>query len=71
MADPCDLAQEQMEREEAMRERARRNSMIPTAVYHTHCNWCGDPTEEGARFCCFDCAKDWENYEAAKVRNGG
>ena len=37
----------------------------------SHCQWCGDPTEEGARYCGPDCAVDAERAEKARIRNGG
>lgn len=48
---------------------ASRLANQPT-MYHKECNWCGDPTEGGARYCSRDCASDAFKYETNLKRNG-
>lgn len=50
-------------------DRAAREAAKPK-VHYTECNWCGDDTEDGARYCCKDCATDHMRYNAARRRNG-
>ena len=50
-------------------EAARRKANEPIP-YSYNCNWCGDPTEDGARYCCKDCASDAFKYEVTLKRNG-
>lgn len=39
------------------------------------CHWCGDPVETEARWCCRECASDWEYAESRRracgVSSGG
>ena len=70
MADEADMAQAHMEREEEMRRRLRESCPPPEKIYHTECNWCGDPTEDGARYCSKDCASDAFRYQCSLKRNG-
>ena len=50
-------------------EAAQRLANEPVK-YYTSCNWCGDDTEDGARYCSKDCATDHMRYNAARKRNG-
>ncbi len=38
--------------------------------YFTDCNWCGDPTEDGAQWCSPDCRNDAWRYHTTLKRNG-
>jgi hypothetical protein len=50
-------------------DKARRLAQeVPPYCYE--CNWCGDPTIDGARYCCKDCASDAFKYEVTLKRNG-
>lgn len=70
MSDDADLTQERMEREEEIRRRLREQRANEKPEYHTECAWCDDPTQDGAKFCCKECSKDWHHYEASLKRNG-
>ena len=40
-------------------------------VYHTHCAWCGEPTENGDKFCSYgvdSCATDANRRDEALRR---
>ncbi|OHD24968.1 MAG: hypothetical protein A2Y38_20285 [Spirochaetes bacterium GWB1_59_5] len=51
-------------------ENARREAQKPK-VFYAECQWCGDATEDGARYCCKECATDHMHYNSARERNGG
>ena len=70
MSDEVDLTQARMEREEEIRRKLREQRSIEPPAYHTECNWCGDPTENGARYCDANCRNDHWRYQSAKKRNG-
>ena len=73
MADDIDHASE---REQDARDRAiagaRRMARLPK-TYHTHCAWCGDPTEGGDRYCSYglnSCAGDANHRQAVRQKQG-
>ena len=69
MADDADMADARIEA--AVLEgiaAARRNAEIKH--YYADCQWCGDPTEAGAKYCNRDCAADAHKYEATLKRVG-
>ena len=70
MADDVDRADDRIQAliDDALAAVKRFNET--TTKYHTECNWCGDPTEDGARYCCKDCATDHMRYNSARKRNG-
>ena len=47
---------------------ARRSATVKH--YYEACQWCGDPTEAGAKYCNKDCATDAHKYEATLKRVG-
>ncbi len=50
-----------------------RLQKTPVTIYHTHCKWCGDPTEGGKKFCSYgheSCAIDSSLYERTLRRTG-
>ena len=63
MADPADLAQAQLEREEALRRRACPAPILP---YSGQCYWCGDPLPVPRRWCDAECRDDWERDHARR-----
>lgn len=70
MADEADMSDKRIE--DAILhgiDNARIEANKPK-IYHTECNWCGDFTEAGARYCCGDCANDHARFNAARERNG-
>jgi hypothetical protein len=70
MADEADNADQRIE--DAINDaigRAQREAAKPPQ-YFNECNWCGDPTEGGARYCTKDCANDAFRYNATLKRNG-
>ena len=69
MADDCDNADSKIEAVVLAGVEAARLKVKPPK-YHTSCQWCGDPTEDGARYCCKDCATDHMRFNAARRRNG-
>ena len=60
-ADPIDQACDLEERQrEAALENARFNA-IPDTTYYSHCQWCGEPTDQGRKYCSYgmdSCASD-------------
>ena len=71
-ADWLDAASEheQEMRDDAIAEIRRQIHEVEDR-YYINCQWCGDHTEEGARYCGPDCAADAERAEKARKRNGG
>jgi hypothetical protein len=47
-----------------------RKQAAAEPVYYTACNWCGDPTENGHRYCSRECANDAFRYNCSLTRNG-
>lgn len=67
MADICDIAQEDMERE-ALRMLAaakKRAGPQPTGCCHN----CGEAVEPGALFCDLDCRADWQKRDEQQHRH--
>ena len=69
MADDADLSDARIEAAITAGVEAARLKVKPPRHY-IECNWCGDPTEDGARYCCKDCATDHMRYNSARKRNG-
>ena len=51
MADDADLSDARIEAAITAGVEAARLKVKPPK-YYTECNWCCDPTEDGARYCC-------------------
>lgn len=50
---------EEMVRELSIRE--ARTHIFPDTTYHTKCAWCGEPTDDGRKYCSYgqeSCATD-------------
>lgn len=70
-ADWQDAASEvESEQRNAAIDEIRRHVHEREDRYYINCQWCGDTTEEGARYCGPDCASDAERAEKARKRNG-
>lgn len=58
--DDADLAQAEIQ---AMRQvdpdKANKLEAEPTGK----CLWCGEPTEEGRRWCCVECRDEWQRAQ--------
>lgn len=66
--DEIDVANEHIERELEQRIKAARSAKpTPETI---HCMNCGEPTERGSRFCCKDCAEDFEHRARQNKRAG-
>lgn len=62
---------ESMWTEHAIRQAHYEASLVDTTT-HTHCQWCGDPTEDGKKFCTYgpdSCATD-SNRRDEIIRKG-
>ncbi len=66
MSDEADMAHEI---EERMRSAAlrRRHATLPAVG---QCYSCGEPVDDGRRFCDRDCLDDWQRAERARRMNG-
>lgn len=65
MADEIDITAERLERElAALVERQARRGPSPTG----RCLWCGEPADDGRRWCDADCRDDWERSAGVKPR---
>lgn len=64
-------AEAEAEQRDAAIEEIRRHVHEREDRYFINCQWCGDPTKEGARYCGPDCRADAERSEKARKRNGG
>jgi len=64
--DEADIAQGHEERDRAAALR-RRHATLPAVG---QCYSCGEPVEDGRRFCDRDCLDDYERAERARRMNG-
>ena len=71
MADEADSADERIANVVADAVAAASRAANQPKAYHTECDWCGDPTDDGARYCSRDCASDAYKYQLTLKRNGG
>ncbi len=70
MADEADVTTARQEREEEILRRLRERREAVAAEYHKTCVWCGDDTENGAKFCSKDCSADWHKHDHTLKRVG-
>jgi len=62
--DEADLAQQMIEREEALMRRARR---LPALPYSGQCYWCGEDVAAPRRWCDAECRDHWERARARRA----
>lgn len=67
--DGCDREQQDRDLSIAV----ARLQAVPVAVHFTHCQFCGDPTEDGKKFCSYgpeSCATESGWYQRTLQRTG-
>ena len=71
MADEIDRANDIAEMFLANSLKKQQGKLNQMTIHYAECCWCGDPTENGAKWCCPECRNDEERSEIAKARNHG
>lgn len=72
-SDPTDQASDVEMRDRDLAIAVVRLQASPAAVWHTHCQYCGDPTSDGKKFCSYgleSCATEHGWFERVRKLQG-
>lgn len=72
-ADPIDDGCEREQKDRDMAIAAARLQAVPVVIHYTTCQYCGDPTDGGKKFCSYgieSCATESSWYQRTLQRTG-
>jgi len=72
-SDPIDQASDVEMRDRDIAIAVVRLQASPAVVWHTHCQYCGDPTSDGKKFCSYgleSCATEHGWFERIRKLQG-
>lgn len=67
--DTLDKTQQDMEAIEALSWKYKAHD-VKDAEETGYCLYCGEPVNEGRRWCCPECRSDWEHEQQRRKQNG-
>ena len=67
MMDVIDQSESTLQINETLALQQRKDAGPPPCG---ECHYCGEPLNDGRRFCDADCRDDWQKRQAAQKRNG-